>query len=272
MDLISSNFTCFSDALSRDSVTDAVWDLDPIVPSDRASWIIITIMCFLLILVGIPWNLIVIIIIIRKKICAEEPVVVLLMNLALTDLFLCIYIIPFNLVPGITGEFRFGYSDAVRCKVCQTGIIFVILLLVLLNNFAVMSMDRLIYIKWAIHYYRLMQPWKVVLFVFAIWIVSVVIAIPPVFGFGELQFSTAVGFCTIKFSGSSHLTKNVYYLGFLVVFIVIPLTILVITNGWVVFIVQKHVRKLYKNAKDQKKQFRKSLYQEIKKKSTIMSR
>ena len=266
MELINSNFTCFDSAISKDFVTDAVWSLDPIVPSDRASWIIITIMCFLFIFVGIPWNLTVIIIIIKKKMCAEEPIVVLLLNLALTDLILCIYIIPFNLVPGISGEFRFGSSDAVRCMVCQAGVIFVLLQLVLLNNFALMSVDRLIYIKWAIHYYRVVQPWKVVVVVICVWIVSIVTAIPPVFGFGELQFSTAVGFCTIKFSGSSHLTKNIYYLGFLLFFILIPLLALVVSNSWVIFIVQRHIRQLYKNTKDQKKQFRKSLYLEIKKK------
>lgn len=263
---MDGNFSCFNSNLSRDSVTEGVWSLEPIVSSDAPSLIIVTIFCFLFILLGVPWNLAVIIIIIKKKMYTEEPAVVLMLNLALTNLCLCIYIVPFNLVPGITHEFRFGDSDAVRCGVCQTGVIFVVLLLMLLHNFAVMSVDRLIYIKWAIHYYRIVKPWKLLVVMLVFWMASIVTAIPPVFGFGELQFSTAIGICTIKFSGESNLTKNLYYLGFLLIFIVIPLAILCVTNTWVLFIVQKHVRKLYINTKAQKRQFRKSFYSEIKRK------
>lgn len=259
------NFSCFN-LSNPGSLTQVVWSLEPVVLSDEPTRYIVTVVCFLFILFGIPWNLTVLLIIITKKIYSEEPAAVMLLNLALTDLFLCIYIIPFNLVPGITGEFKFGSSDKARCEVCQTGVIFVILLLVLLNNFAVMSVDRLIYIKWAIHYYRIMRPWKLIVFILVSWIVSTVVAIPPVFGFGELQFSTAVGFCTIKFSGNGKFTKNIYYLIVVLFFILVPLGILGVTNTWVIFIAQKHVRKLYADTKAQKKQFRKSFYQAIKKK------
>ena len=231
--------------------------------TDTATILIVTIMCFAFVILGIPWNLTVIIIIIRKKIYSEEPAVVLLLNLALTDLFLCIYIIPFNLVPGITREFRFGDSDLIRCRVCQAGVIFNTLLLVLLNNFALMSVDRLIYIKWALHYYRLIMPWKIVTAVIIFWVASILTALPPVFGFGELQFSTAVGICTIKFSGNGRFTRNIYYLAVILIAILIPLLILVATNTWVILIAQKHIRTVYADTKTNKKQFRKSFYQDI---------
>lgn len=260
---INTNFSCFNDSLSVDSFTENVWSLEPIVSSDQATLIFVTIMCFVFIILGIPWNLTVFFIVLKKKIYTEEAAVVLLLNLVLTNLFLSIYIIPFNLVPGITREFRFGDSDVIRCKVCQTGMIFSTLLLVILNNFALLSVDRLIYIKLAIYYYRLVNPGKMVIGVLVIWMASILIALPPVFGFGELFFSTAVGICTIKFSGFGRYTKNIYYLAVILIAILIPLLVLIGTNSWVIFIAQKHIRRVYADTKASKKQFRKSFYQDI---------
>lgn len=267
---MDSNFSCFSGNLSKDYLSDMVWSLDPIVSTDIATRYIITIVCFLLIALGLPWNGVVIAIIVKKKLYKEEPAIVLLLNLAITDLLLCILVMPFNLVPGITGEFSFGSNDVVRCKACQVGVLFIILMLVLLNNFALMSIDRLIYIRWAMHYHMIIKPWRVAVVVLIFWLVSIITALPPLFGFGELQFSTAVGICTIKFSGSTPVAKNIYYVVVLLIVVLIPLVMLVVTNSWVVCIAQKHMRNAYSNTKMERRNVRKSFYQELKKRHTTV--
>lgn len=253
-----------------ESVSDRVWSLEPIVHTDTATRYIITVICFILIAMGLPWNGVVIAIIVKKQLYKEEPAIVLLLNLAITDLLLCLLVIPFNLVPGITGEFSFGNSDAVRCKVCQAGVVFIILMLVLLNNFALMSIDRLVYIRWAMHYHMAIKPSRLAVAVLLSWLLSIVTALPPLFGFGQMHFSTAIGICSVKFSGRTPVSRNGYYLILLLIVVLIPLITLIVTNTWVVCISQGHLRKAYKNAKEGKRLARKSFYEEVKKRHTAV--
>lgn len=268
--LMDTNFSCFDSNLSTESVSEREWSIAPIVSTDTATRYIITVTCFIFILLGIPWNSVVIAIIVKKKLYMAEPAIILLLNLAITDLLLCVLVMPFNLVPGITGDFSFGGSDSVRCKVCQVGVVFIILVLVLLNNFALMSVDRLIYIRWAIQYHWIVKPGKLALVVLLSWLLSIITALPPVFGFGEMRFSTAIGVCTIKFSGATPVSRNAYYLGFVMIIILIPIVVLVVTNSWVACIVQKHLRNAYRDTKESKRLARYSVYEELKKQHTTV--
>ena len=266
---MNANFSgCFSSNLSTESVSEFVWSMEPIVHTDIATRYIITITCFILIILGIPWNSVVIAIIIRKKLYKAEPAIILLLNLGIADMLLCILVMPFNLVPGITKDFSFGSSDAVRCKVCQIGVVFIVLMLVLLNNFALMSIERLIYIRWALQYHCIVKPWKVTLVVLLSWLLCIICTLPPLFGFGEMQFSTAIGICTIKFSGSTPISRNTNYLVIMFIVIFIPIVVLVVTNFWVVCIAQKHLRNIYRQNKEKKGLAKNVFYQELKKKHT----
>ena len=268
MQLMDANFSCFNDNLS--GLTEEVWSLEPIVHTDTATRYIITTVCFILIILGIPWNCVIIGIIMKKKLYKDKPTIILLLNLCIVDLLLCILVMPFNLVPGITGEFNFGSTDAARCSVCQVGVVYIMLVLVLLFNFSLLSADRLIYIRWAIRYHLIIKTWRLILIVLLAWLISVIAALPPVFGFGEMQFSTAIGICTIKFSGSTPISQNVYYLVVLLVTVLAPIIVLIVTNSWVVYIAQKHLRVVYRNTKEKKEITEKSIYQDLKKRHTTV--
>ena len=239
------------------------------VQTDTATRYAITAILILLLLIGLPWNVLIIASIIKKRLY-KQPTIILLLNLAITDLLVCLLVMPLNIVTGIAGGFIFGASDRVRCQVCQTGVIFTILILVSLFNLAIISVDRFIFIKAAMHYKKWITPIKMVIATILIWVLSILVSIPALVGFGEMRFSTAVGICTIAFSGETHITSNSNYLIFLAIVAVIPILTLAITNIWALCLIQKYLRKKKKSMKETKLTHRKSFHKEMRKKHNVM--
>lgn len=261
-----ANFSCFDDNLSRNFLTEEVWSLNPVVQSDTPTRYTLAAIVILLLLLGLPSNILVITVVLKRKLYQQQPTIVLLLNLAVTDLLVCVLVMPWNIVTLIAGEFQFGEDDYTRCKVCQTGVIFIILSLVTLNNLAVVAVDRLLYLRSAIHYNKLVTNTRVLLATIGVWSISIAITIPPLFGFNEMRFSSAAGICTIAFSGSTHLTKNSYYLILLAVVVLIPIATLVVTNAWGMCIIQNHLRKKSNDLKKDKLNHRRSFRKKLKKK------
>lgn len=260
---IGANFSCFNDNLSREFLTEDVWTLNPVVQTDAPTRYTLTAIVILLLLIGLPSNILVITVVLRKKLYQNQPTIVLLLNLTVTDLLVCVLVIPWNIVTLIAGEFKFGGDDYTRCQVCQTGVIFIILSLVTLNNLAIISVDRLIFLRAAIHYSKLVTNTRVLVATFFAWFLSIVITILPLCGFNEMRFSTAVGICTIAFSGSTYLAKNSYYLILLAVVALIPITTLIVTNAWGMCIIQNQLRKKSRNLKKDKQNHRKSFHKKL---------
>lgn len=264
------NFSCFDSNLSSDSFTNSVWTLNPIVKTDTASRYTQAVIITLLLLVGLPSNILVIAVILKKQLFKKQPTITLLLNLSVTDLLVCVLVLPLNIVTLIAGEFRFGGDDVTRCKVCQTGVIFVTLSMVTLNNLAILAVDRFVYIKAAIHYSKHVTHTRVVIAIIFTWLLSIIVTVPPLFGFNEMRFSTAVGICTIAFSGSTHLTKNSYYLILLAIFVLVPIVTLIITNAWGMSIIQRQLRVKSKNLKLDRGTHRKSFHRKLRRHQQVI--
>lgn len=244
--------------------------MDPIVQSDTATRYTLTAIVSLLLLLGLPSNILVIAVVLRYKLYQHQPTIVLLLNLAVTDLLVCVLVMPWNIVTLVAGEFRFGGSDYTRCQVCQTGVLFTILSLVTLNNLAIFAVDRLLYLQAAMHYSSRVTNTRVLIATGLAWLVSTLITIPPLFGFNEMRFSTVIGICTIAFSGSTYLTKNSYYLILLAAVILLPIATLIVTNVWGMCIIQNQLRKKSKNLKMEKNNHRNSFHKKLKKRHQVM--
>ena len=259
-----ANFSCFDANLSRDFLTESVWTLNTVVESDTGTMIALTVIMTLLLLVGLPSNVLLIAVMLKKKLHRKQPAILLLLNLAVTDLLVCCLVMPWNIVTLIAGEFRFGGDDHTRCQVCQTGVILIILTFVTLNNLALLSVDRLVYLKRPIHYHKYSTSVRVLVATGMVWLLSCLVSIPPLFGFSEMRFSTAVGICTIAFSGSTPLAKNSHYLIFLAVMALAPILTLVLTNLWGLGIIQRHLRAKARKLKEEKKHNRLSFHEKMK--------
>ena len=135
----------------------------------------------------------------------------LLLNLTITFSLL---VMPFNIFVGIKGEYVFGNSDQQRCAVCQTGIFVIILPWVSLHTLALISVDRFIYLKRPMKYSTIVTKWRMLVTIAVMWVFCTVLFLPPLFGFGEINFSYTVATCTLKFVGKTHIAPNYNYICF----------------------------------------------------------
>ena len=189
------NRSCFAPNLSRDSVTEENWIA-------LANWsgtspyvgIIVTFLS----LFGTPSNIFVIFAMIIKR--REATVTtIFVINLIVANLLMCILVMPFASISGITGTFPFGNSDYQRCSVCQaSGVIFFTLVEVIVHTKTLISLDRFIYIKFAMKYEKIVTTKRAFLAVVLIWIYSILITTPPLYRFGEIPFFSS---CTLVFAG-----------------------------------------------------------------------
>ena len=202
----------------------------------------------LLLLLAVPWNLLVIVAILRK-ILYTQPTVMLLLNLTVTNLLFSLLVMPFNIYVGIKGEYLFGNSDQQRCAVCQTGIFVFIFPWVSLHTLALISVDRFIYLKRPIKYDTIVTKWRVLVTIAVIWVLCTILALPPLFGFGEINFSYTVATCSPILVGKTRIASNYIYVSLLAIEVSIPIIILFVMYVWIVCIIRSSlVRKLRRSS------------------------
>lgn len=231
--LVCSNY-------SDENLTFDLWEL-----SDQFQDISLTIGAILSIfmLIGIPWNLTVIAIIIKKRLF-KQPAVLLLLNLALTDLLLCVLVLPLHAVTAVSGHFVFGSSDRVRCLVCQTGILLTTLLLVSVYNIALLSVDRLLYVKKPMNYENIVTVKRVLAVLICFWVFFVAFSMLPFLGIGEISLGDVISTCTIVFSSIGTDDEDFVYLWvFIGAICILPVLVLFVANVWMLCIMSRTVSK-----------------------------
>ena len=234
-----TNFSCFRGNLSLDYVTDEAWSLGD-DQTEKRSVVVISSILVLFMLVKVPWNLVVLATLIYNK-CLKQPSTFLLFNLALVDLSTCALVIPFQVAPGLFGGvFNLGNSDYRRCQSCRAGVIMIVLLLYMsIHLITVMSVDRLVYIKYPIEYEKRITVPCMALIVFFLWIFCLILSTFSIFQFGAIEFSAYVGTCTTVFGVCTIFGKSFFYVIFLVLEVMIPLDLLVVANIWLLHFVVK---------------------------------
>ena len=145
---------------------------------------------------------------------------------------------PLNFVTGIAGEYIFGGSDLVRCRVCQTGVIVIILPWISVHTLCLMSIDRFIYLKMPLKYNKIVTPKRMFAIIIGIWILCTLLALPPLFGFGEIKFSYAVATCAPYVVGGTHIAPNYFYVLLLLAEVILPIVTLFVMYFWVMCIIR----------------------------------
>ena len=247
----STNFSCFIN-VSDDSISEGVWIVGVSYPEEpnfdtAGNGYAISAIVSLLLLLGLPWNLFVICAIAKKRPkIYTQPIIMLMLNLAITNLLVCILVMPFHIVSGIAGEYVFGESDLVRCQVCQTGVVIIILPWVSIHTLCLMSIDRLIYLKRPLMYAQIMTPRRMLAAIIASWVLCVVISIPPLVGFGEIRFAPTVASCAVFLVGRTHIAPNYIYTLLLLAEIIVPVITLFIAYVWILCITRSALLKKWK--------------------------
>ena len=243
-----SSYSCLDQNLSRYSVNPEYWNTKDIDSSYKDLGIVTASVMLVFILIGLPSNTAIILIILLRKLY-RQPTESLLLSLAVSDFLTCIFTLPMVIVSGFAGDFIFGESDYVRCKVCQSGITLIGLSAFSLHVLALISIDRFIYIKLPLRYHKIITKKVIVFSLASVSILSVLLAIPPLFGFGDIWYNLKIFTCSPRFEHKTFLTKNIHYMLMVIGEGMVPLSVLLVTNIWVLFIAQKNIRKIYNTRK-----------------------
>jgi len=242
---MEDNFTCSALDLSKNSTTEEAWTLQVEDEGHLKGVRSLAVFQIIYLVVGIPWNLLVIGVIVVNKLF-HKPAHLLLLSLAVSDLLACVCVMPFNIIVALAGHFFIGFSDYARCQVCHFYVITIIIMIYIsLFTVAIMSIDRLIYIKLPLRYDRIMTMRKMLLIVILVWLLSILISLPPVFGFGEIEFSNIVGSCSTKFTGRTRLGESMKYIIFLVVVALVPFITTLVCNISLLWTACKTVKLTY---------------------------
>ena len=248
---MATNFSCLDPDLSRVNITEEVWSL----ARDEGVTGVVAISSILLIftILGLLLNGAVLVALAYNKFW-KIPSTFLLFNLALVDFLTCAFIMPFMAVPGLAGgHYNFGNNDYDRCQACQAGVVIVVwLLYTSMHIIATMSLDRLVYIKRPLEYEKWITVPRLAIVLAAIWIICLILAIPPLFGFGVIGFSQIVGTCSTLFSTRTRLGPGYLYVAFLVLEVMFPLGLIVIANIWLLCFVRKGIKNRFENTYQQK--------------------
>ncbi len=254
--------------VSSDSINETAWTYAafPEPEQHRVNGIVMACLFSVFLLVGATLNLLVIAIIFKKRLYTQ-PTLILLLNLAVTDFLLCVLVMPFHIIAGFAGEFVFGSSDLVRCRVCKIGVFLIMLTSQSLFSLSLISADRLLFIKKPLQYHKIVTSKRAAPTVGMIWLISISIAIPPLFNAGEIIYSRAVSHCELDIYGSIEYTIS------LVVIALIPLLVMTVCTLWVACIAQTHIRKVYKTklsftSASEKQEFTKTIYKRAKQKKS----
>ena len=213
-----NDYSCLDKNLSHQLVTPEYWNVNSTLkPLGIATGT--TILIFFVI--GLPSNILIIVSILLQKLY-RQPTHLLLFSLACADILMCLLVMPLIITAGFAGEFVLGNSDYVRCKVCQTGVSLVALTLLSLHLLALISVDRFIFIKFPLRYDKLITKKAALTAVAVVSVLSVLLAILPLFGVGDIYFDHKTFSCAPRFDYKTEVTDNIHYL--------------ILTSFWVVVV------------------------------------
>ena len=237
-------YSCFDGTgLSHNSVTPVYWDTKGTDTRDTALASAVFTLCF--ILVGVPSNVLILVSILWQHLY-REPTYILLFNLATSNLLICILVMPFTMISGFTGTFIFGSNDSRRCSACQFSAVCLYLFGLLTIHFlSLLSLDRFLFIKCPLRYHKFVTCGRSVVACVCAWVLCAGLSVPPLLGFGDAMLNLRIAVCSINPDSENRVTRNIYYLIFLALEICLPLGLLVVTNCWILYIIQKQMRKIY---------------------------
>ncbi len=117
-----------------------------------------------------------------------------------------------------------------------------------------MSMERFLYLKLPIRYHLVINNKRTIVMICIGWICSILISLPPLFGFGSVNFAYVVLTCVPLFIGYSHLLPNFYYAILATGTGLIAFLVLIVMYIWIVIIARKFIlkkeAKIMRNSED----------------------
>ena len=233
---------CANASSTPSNTTNPVW----LVPKeDRTSALVSAVFLLLIVLVGLPWNILVFVTILKEKLF-KQPTIMILLNLIVADLLAILLVMGFEIQVGLTGEFGLpGESDRSRCASCDVSVVLSVFTTISLFTISFMSFDRFLFIYKPLRYEKLLTSLRALFVLVALWVLSIIVSFLPLVGFGDILFNPAFLSCGVAIGESDLGPSVVAYIVFLFALSVVPIVLLVIFNAWVIVIVEKNIRAIY---------------------------
>ena len=229
----AARFVAVCDNASDSSVTREVWEIQ-----DKTGGIVTASFLLLMAVIGLPWNLLALVIILKNKLC-RDPINIFVLNITILCILLLLTFIPFLILTGVTGEFATGASDQERCNVCQGTLIGLVYLMNLIYTIFFITLDRFLFFVKPLKYDTIQNARRTLLVLIVTWIISIILGILPLLGFGELTFVMEVLVCVPGFFA------NTAYNYLLLVVFIVPLFLALVLIFSMAFIIFKNIRAIY---------------------------
>lgn len=239
-----TTFNCLADISSTTISNRTFWEIRL---KEGAPVVAVVFVIFFIIAFG--WNLFIIITFLSKKRLLREPANILLLNLAIADLMVAMTQIFFSMVTEAALEYVFGQTDAVRCSMCDlTGVLFMLLYGVSMHTLAALSFDRFLLLYKPFRYKKMMTRVTTIVIVITIWVISLILAIPPLVGFGQIEFNRRFGSCVPRF-GEENINSgvmNFFYVGYVALESLFPIVTIAVCSFWTYWFINKFLKRNYR--------------------------
>ena len=221
---------------SSNSVTEEYWVLEG---NYRVNGQVTAAIILFFIAVGLPWNVMVLITVLKKRLY-HQPAIMLLLNLVLTDILMLTTNLPLITVTGIAGEYLFGSTDKVRCQFCSAGFFSAVILIIdSIFVVALMALDRFLFIYKPLEYERKATPRRTLVAIGVIAMLSFAIGLFSYVIPEAINFKPSTLCCTPN-------NLNPVYIILVITVSCIALTVIIVCNIWVIYIVLKNINMVYK--------------------------
>nr|XP_006822242.1 PREDICTED: D(1A) dopamine receptor-like [Saccoglossus kowalevskii] len=159
-----------------------------------------------------------------------------ILNLAIADFILGVFILPFELIQLIQNFWQFGNTF---CTIWLTTSVF--LCFASIMNLVVISLDKYLSITWPLQYCQRMSKTKVIVAIVTVWTFSMVVTWVPLIA-GEV--TTSLNFDEMTNHCMPHWSAGLILFAAMIGFI-IPFTILFYTNTRIYCIARKQSRQIW---------------------------
>ncbi len=241
---------CITDELSDSSITCSfVWD---VALSRRLYAPYVAAIEAVFFLISFVWNIFIAVSFIKEIKLLTNPACIYLLNMAVIDILASIFIIFQCLMVESVQHFVLGSTDIVRCGTCEfLGFVMMFLIMNMLHTLVVLSLDRFFFLVKPLTYSK-SYSWKMaLLIVLAVWVLSFFLALPPLFGLGSYSFNTVISNCHPQWSGMSKAgLRNIYYIIFIALEVVVPIGVLILSNIWIVRIILTSISNRYQRRRE----------------------
>ena len=193
------NGNCSDERLLSTNSTSDLW---LVAEDDEFVVTLIQIITFICLVIGFFWNTLIAGILLKEKLY-KNPTYLILLNLTIVDILFCLLASLVYVIFIGASEFIFRSSDLVRCHFCRLRVMVGLTLnLVSFSYLAMMSIDRFVYLKYPLKYFKIVNVKVVIVSLAASWAVSLLATFPLLVNFGVVRnFRTLFCWIDIPMSG-----------------------------------------------------------------------